>query len=185
MIVAASATDGIFIEHAQAGHGLARVKNACLRALDSIDKSASHGGNAAQALQDIQDHAFTGKQNARVVPDHGNRLAFVQPYAVKNFAMTGDFRVTDGLLVQPLVNFQNAGNGAHARQNAVLLGENGGCSALLRVNAGTRSRVTGGFIFQQPVFQNVADSTAVPIHTVSCLTLELNPTGPARSESFR
>jgi hypothetical protein len=90
------------------------------------------------------------------MPHHGNGLPFMQPDAVKDFTMADDFRMADHVAVKVLIYFQDARSCAHARQNAILLRQDGRCGALLRVNAGARRGVTGCPVFKQRVFQNCA-----------------------------
>ncbi len=94
----------------------------------------------------------------------------MQTHPVKNLAVADDLRVADGVLVELLVDFQNAGNRAHARQHAILLGQNGGSSALLWINTRARGCVAGGPVLQQPVLQDGTDPSSVPIHVLPSLT---------------
>ena len=77
MILAATTTDRIFVDHAKPGNGLAGVENSNFRAGYLIDKLARDRGDAAHALQEIEDHAFAGEQHARVVANDSYRLIFV------------------------------------------------------------------------------------------------------------
>ena len=95
VILAATAADAVFVEHAETGHGLAGVEDARLRAVDSFDEFASGGGDAAHALEKIQDHALTGEDDTGVVTDDGDRLAFAQVHAIENLRMAGDFVMRD------------------------------------------------------------------------------------------
>src|SRR5271170_1281459 len=72
VILSAAAAHRIFVDYAQAGCGLAGVENAGLGAGNGIDELASQSGNAAHALQEIQDYALARENDARVVPDHGD-----------------------------------------------------------------------------------------------------------------
>jgi hypothetical protein len=58
--VAATAADGVALEHAQAGRGLAGVEDTRLGALDRLDEGASGCGDAREALQEVQGDAFGG-----------------------------------------------------------------------------------------------------------------------------
>src|SRR5260221_13462395 len=92
--------------------------------------------------------------------------------------------MADCMLVQLLVNLQYPGNGANPGQNAVLLGQDGGSGALVQLNAGARSRIASGFVLQQCMLQNGAESAAVPIHRVysfelSSTSLRTYPSTPA------
>ena len=85
MILAAAAAYGIFVDDAQAGSGLACIKNAGFGTGDGVDELASRGGDAAHALEKIQDDALTGEKDACVVADDGDGLAFVETHAIENF----------------------------------------------------------------------------------------------------
>ena len=93
MVLPASATHRVFVQHAQAGHSLAGVQNSSLGSGDRVRKLASQRSNSAQSLQEIEDHSLTGKNHPGIVADHSDRLAVVQADAVKNFRMAGDFVV--------------------------------------------------------------------------------------------
>ena len=75
VIGAAAAKHRVFLQRAHAGHGLARVEHAGVRALNRVGIFARERGDAAQVLQQIQDHALATEQHARVVADHGQHLA--------------------------------------------------------------------------------------------------------------
>ena len=72
VVVPAAAANCVFIEHAQAGHGLARIQNAGLGALHGINKLAGESGDAAQPLQHVQYHPLAGEKDTGVVAHHGN-----------------------------------------------------------------------------------------------------------------
>src|SRR5690242_7451768 len=69
MVLPAAATHRVFIDHPQPGKSFARVKNSCLRPRDCIDEFPSQCSNAAHALQQIQNYALAGKNEAGVVPN--------------------------------------------------------------------------------------------------------------------
>ena len=75
MVEAAAAAHRVFFQQAQAGRGLAGIKNGGAGAFDGFHVFGSDGGDAAQALQQVQDQALAAQQRARVVPDGGNGLA--------------------------------------------------------------------------------------------------------------
>src|SRR5579859_1660676 len=167
VIVAAAAAHGILVEHAKTGHGFARIQDPGARTLNCIHKLACKRGYSAESLEDIQDHPFARKQDARVVANHGDRLASAHTDAIENFSVADHFRMADGIPVQTFVNFQDAGDYADSGQNAVLLGQNGGGGALMRINAGARGGVAGSFVLQQRVFENGGNSAALPVHILS------------------
>ena len=83
MIVPSAAANPILIKEAESRNGLARVKNARPRSGDRIHILPCRRRNAAHALQQVEDYAFAGEYDARVVADHSHRLAVVQPNAVE------------------------------------------------------------------------------------------------------
>src|SRR5262249_1373111 len=115
-------------------------------------------------LQHIENDALATKQHAGVMADHGDGLSPVKANAVKDLSVADDLGMTDHVRIQVLVDLQDTAYGAGSGEKAVLLGENGGCGALLRIDAGARGGVTGGLVLQQRVFENTGDSSAVPIH---------------------
>ncbi len=165
MVLAAAAADSIFIQYAQARSSFAGIQNPCFCSMDGVNIFACGGGDPAQPLQNVQDYPLTGKQRPRIVPHHGNGLPFMQPHAIKNFPMTDDFRVADHVAVKVLIDLQNAGDCAYASENAVLLGQDSGGGALLCVNTGARGGIARCPVFKQSVFQNCAESAAVPVHS--------------------
>ena len=58
VILPAAATDRILIQHAKAGGGLTSIENFCFGSTDRFHKFSRQRGNAAQPLQQVQDHAF-------------------------------------------------------------------------------------------------------------------------------
>ncbi len=65
VIAAAPGADCVLFESAKARRGFARIQNFGARAGNSPHKLLGERGDAAQALQEIQCHAFTGQQSAR------------------------------------------------------------------------------------------------------------------------
>src|SRR5262249_45856423 len=147
------------------GNGLAGVQNLGAGAMHGVDELARQGGDAAQALQYVENHALAAEQHARVVADDGNGLPLLQADPVKNFSMADDFGMADHVRIELLVHFQNAADRAHAGKNAVLLGQDRRRGSLLRIDARPRSCVTGGLVLQQRVLQNGGNSSTMPIHT--------------------
>ena len=84
MILAAAATDGVLVEDAQAGRGLASIENTNARAGDGVDEFARDGGDAGHALEEIQNHALAGENDARVVANDRNLLAGIHTHAVED-----------------------------------------------------------------------------------------------------
>ena len=148
---------------AQAGHGFARVENAGLGPAHGFDKLAREGGDAAHALQEVQDHALTGKKDARIVPDDGDRLVLVQAHAIENFRMAGHLIVRDDGTVERGEHVEDGWNHAHAGEHAILLGEHDAGGSLIGLDAGIAGRIARGPVFEQRVLDNGCDTAAVPI----------------------
>src|SRR5256885_447005 len=99
MVLSPAATDSILIQRTQARNGFAGVQNARLGALDRLYILPRHGGNPAEPLQNVENHALAGKQRARIMPHHRDGLAFVQTHSIKDLSMTDDLSVADSVLV--------------------------------------------------------------------------------------
>jgi len=87
MILTAAAANRVFVDDAESRGGFACVKNARLRSGNRIHEFPRKRRDPAHALEKVQDHAFTGEKNARVVPDYSYRLAFVESHTVEDFGM--------------------------------------------------------------------------------------------------
>src|SRR5581483_8669493 len=166
VVLPTSAADGVFVDPAKAGNGFARVQNAGLGAGDGIHKSACVRRHATHALQEIQYDALAGENHARIVPDHRNGLPFVQSNAIENLRVSRDFVVGSHGAIECGINIQNPACAADPRQNAILLGENGGGSALVGINAGVAGGVARGAILEERILQNRRKSPAIPVHLV-------------------
>ncbi len=114
MILSASATYRVFIQHAQSHHRLARVENLRASSAYRIHKSPRDRGNSAQSLQQVQDHAFAGEQRPRVMPDIRDDLALVQPNAIEDFRMSRNLRVSDDIGLEHRVYLKDALDRTHA-----------------------------------------------------------------------
>ena len=99
------------------------------------------------------------------MPDHRDRLAFVQPHAVEDFGMRGDFVVRSHGAVERGVDIEDAAHAADAGQNAILLGQDGGRRPLIGIDAGVAGRIARGPVFEQRVLQNRGDASAVKVHS--------------------
>ena len=133
---------------------------------NGVHKLAGQRGDSAQALQKIQDHALAGKNHARVVPDHGDRLAVVQAHAIENFGMAGDLVVRDHGAIQRGIHVENARHAADPGQNAILLREDGAGGALAGIDAGIAGGIAGRAVFEQRVLENRGNPSAVPVHSL-------------------
>ncbi len=88
------------------------------------------------------------------MPDHGDRLAFVQTNAVKDLRMSGDLIMRSNRAIQFRVNVENAGHAADPSQNAILLGEDGAGGALIRIDAGVAGGIARGPVLLQRVLDD-------------------------------
>src|ERR1700758_2586439 len=130
MILAAAAAHRIFVDHAQAGSSLARIENARSSSGHGFDKFARQGGDAAHALQKIQDDPFTRKNHPRIMSDHRYGLPFMQAHAIENLRMRRDFIVGSDRAVERRIYIENSRDAADAGENAVLLRDDGGGGTL-------------------------------------------------------
>ena len=71
--------------------------------------------------------------------------------------------------IQGGVDLQNSRDAADARENAILLGENGASGELRRIDRGVAGRVARGAIFEQRVLDNGGKATRIPIHWTTVL----------------
>src|SRR6476620_2209823 len=113
VILSAAATHRVLVENTQAGHGLAGIEYAGFRSRDGVHKLSGERGDSAKALQKIQDYALTGKNDPRVVPDHGNRLAVMQSHPIEHFGMTRDLVVRGNGAVERGVHIENPRHAAY------------------------------------------------------------------------
>jgi len=65
-------------------------------------------------LHDIQDHALAGKDDARIMNDHRNRLSLTQANAIEDFSVAGDFGMRGDGTVEHGENIQDAMNATQA-----------------------------------------------------------------------
>src|SRR5580704_1825330 len=164
MVLSASTTHRILVEHSQSRNGLAGVQNSCLGTRYRIHETARQRGDPTQPLQEIQNHAFTRENHPSVVADHGHRLSVVQAYAIEDFCMRCDLVMRRYRAVQSGIHVENARHAANARENTILLGENRCRGTLVCVNARIAGSVARGTILQQCVLDDSGNASAIPIH---------------------
>src|SRR5262249_57561126 len=78
--------------------------------------------------------------------------------------MSGDFVVRRHGAVERSIDIQNAGYASNAREDAVLLRENGRRGTLVGIDAGVAGRIARGTIFEQRVLQDRGYAAAIPVH---------------------
>ena len=71
VVLRAADLDGVFFKHAQTGGGFARVKKFRLGVAQRQNVLAGHGGDAGEALHEIQCAAFTGENGLRLAAYDG------------------------------------------------------------------------------------------------------------------
>ena len=71
VVLRAAHFDGVFFKHAQAGRGLARVQKFRLGIAQRQYVLTRHGGDAGEALHEIQRAAFAGENRLRLAADDG------------------------------------------------------------------------------------------------------------------
>ena len=117
---------GVFLEHAQAGNGLAGIEQGRAGAGDLVDIGARHRRDAGQVLDGVERGAFGGQQRARIAPQphqigaRGHAIALARPAprsppsgssARKNASASGrPATVTASRLSITPVNSASAGN---------------------------------------------------------------------------
>src|SRR6185437_11656686 len=130
-------------------------------------KFASQGRDPAQPLQEVQNHAFAGKDDARVMAHYRNGLTIVQPYSVENLGMTGYFVMRCYGSIKHGIHIENPRYATDSSENTILFRNNGSGRALAGIDAGITRRVAGGAIFQQRVLNNGRYAATVPIHNLA------------------
>jgi len=120
-----------------------------------------------QALEQVQDRALAGKNDARVVADDGNRAAGLEAHAVEDFGVNADVSAAlgaDGAGFQLREDIEDAGDGADPGENAILLGADGRLRLLQGIDAGGSSGVARGVIFRQRVLEDGGNTARIPVH---------------------
>ena len=92
----------------------------------------------------------------------------MQTHTVENLRVSGDLVMRSHGAVEHRVNIENAAYAANAGENAVFFGENGRCRAPVGIDAGVAGGVARRPVFEQSVFQNGGNSSAIPVHWGSC-----------------
>ena len=82
VVLAAAAADGVTLDEAEAGGGLAGVYNAALRAGDLGDISGGEGGDAAEALEKVEGYALGLEDGAGGAGDGCEGLGFLEGLGV-------------------------------------------------------------------------------------------------------
>ena len=75
----------------------------------------------------------------------------MQSNAVKYLRVTYNFEMGNDGAIEGSIHFEDSRDGAHTRENALLLGQNSARRALRRVDAGVAGRIARGSVFEQRV----------------------------------
>src|SRR5579864_6493874 len=168
MILAAAAADRKLIEHAQPRGGFSRVQNSGFGPGNGCYKFPRERRDAAQPLQQIQDHALAGKNDPCIVANDGDRLALVQPHAIENFGMTGDLVMRNYSAIECGIDVENTCNAAEPGENAILFRQYGARGALVGIDAGVAGRIACRPVLEQRILQHRGNAPAIPVHKSSC-----------------
>src|SRR5438105_8632814 len=87
----------------------------------------------------------------------------MQSHAVKDFRMARHLRMSDDRAIQLFEHFNDARDAAYAREYAILFYDDRRRGALLLVDHGISSSVARRLVFQERVFQDRRDASAVPV----------------------
>ena len=98
MVEGAAAGDGIFFQPAPAGCGFARVEDTGVCWANGLDKTGGQGGDAREALDEIQGHPFGGEDRPGRAGDAQESLAGLHLLAVSCQALKPECRgkLTEG-----------------------------------------------------------------------------------------
>ena len=125
VVDAAAAADGVLIQRAQAGDGLAGVEDFGLGfgGGDGADEFVGEGGDAGHALHEVEDDALGGEDAGGVGADDGDGLALADADAVEDLGVGDDFEAAGGFHFS--VEREEGGDAADAGDDAGLLGDDG------------------------------------------------------------
>ena len=104
MVLPAAQAHGPFIQHPQAGHGLARVQDHGLRAGHGIHEAPRHRRDARHALQEVQRHPLAGQDRLAWAVYRADNLAQLDAVAVGRQGREDNARVH--LVKDPPHDFQ-------------------------------------------------------------------------------
>ena len=90
VVLPAAHTHGVFIDVAQAGDGLARVKDDGMRAGDGLDELVGECGNARHTPQEVQGGALTSQQPLAGTGDFDEQGAGLNVLPILEMGLPGD-----------------------------------------------------------------------------------------------
>ena len=166
MIRSPAAEHGVFFQHAQPRHGLARIQHARAGALDGVHVLPRPRRDAAQVLHQVQNHALATEQRAGVVTDDSQHLALMHAHAVEDLRMADDLEacLRRSAPVEPRKNLQNARHRAQAANRHLLARQNRAGGAQTGIDGEVGRGVAGGLIFHQGLLQQCIDMAVLPVH---------------------
>jgi hypothetical protein len=169
VIGASAAEDGVFLENAHARNGLTGIEDACVRTFNGIDVFAGEGGDAAEMLEQVENHALGTEQDARVVADDGKDLAGMGADAVEHFAVVDNVEAIVGLWtgIEAGKNLEEARHGAKATDDHFFACNDGGGGAQLRIDGEAGRGILDRLVFNKGLFEECVDAVALPIHVFS------------------
>ena len=97
VVEAAAAADGVLIEGAQAGDGLAGVEDFGLRlgGCDGADIFVGQRSDAGHALHQVKDDALGREDAGRIGSDDGDGLTLLHTNAIEDFGVGDDVEAAD------------------------------------------------------------------------------------------
>ena len=141
VVGAAAAEDGVFLQEAQPWRGLAGVEDERAEVIDEAGEGARHGGDAAQALHEVEGGALGGEDGARRPLEAEDVLPGGGVCAIGRDGLEGHLARGDGR--------QDRDGDGDARDAAVLARQDGAGGADARLHEGLGRRVAGAEILVQ------------------------------------
>ncbi len=143
VVDAATQGDGVLVQGAEAGDGLAGVEDRGAGSLNLVDECAGARGDTAEALEEVEGGAFAGEGQAGVGFDVARDVAGLKLRAFRADVIEG-FGVAE--LAVDLVNNRHSGEGER------LAGGEGGAKARLLGDHGPAGEIAVADVFGQGEF---------------------------------
>ena len=163
MVVAAAAADGIALEEAKAGGGLAGVGDTGVGAIDFAHVGGGEGGDAAEALREVEGDALGLEDAARGSvngSDHGIRGEGLSVIDVEG---GGDERVGEG---------EGGGDEVLTAEDAGLARDQLGGDAGGRGDEGLGGEIAPGGVFEESEANDGVDGFSAGFHQHGTATWE-------------
>ena len=152
MIRAATAADGVLLQHAEAGSGLAGIEDLGAGPGDGIDVAAGLGGDAGELLDEVEGAALGGEDGGGGTADFEDGVAFLQGGAVLIYCGEDQGNVC---LAEDLL-----GNG-ESGEDARFLGEDAGGGLDFRRDAGAGGDVGRAAVLAEGAGGGFADDGGI------------------------